>query len=143
MKTVLFCKIFTYYEIISYFEEMVLTFYLKMHCDIFFLWPIHWLIMFLFLNINVLCGFFSVFFHPCPCPCNDDNTSLLLLKAAEGFLFVVSCDRARILYVSESVRNILNYTRVNINWHKVVNHSLLDSNNYVPSLQTVHGNTWL
>lgn len=101
---------------------MVLTFYLKMHCDIFFLWPIHWLIMFLFLNINVLCGFFSVFFHPCPCPCNDDNTSLLLLKAAEGFLFVVSCDRARILYVSESVRNILNYTRVNMNWHKVVNH---------------------
>ncbi|XP_031721672.1 aryl hydrocarbon receptor nuclear translocator-like protein 2 isoform X3 [Anarrhichthys ocellatus] len=58
--------------------------------------------------------------HKSSIPPHDDLRHLLL-RAADGFLLIVSCDRAKVLFISESVSKILNLSRFELTGQSLFN----------------------
>lgn len=42
----------------------------------------------------------------------DQELKHLIIEAANGFLFVLSCDDSRVIYVSDAIYPVLNVTQV-------------------------------
>lgn len=58
----------------------------------------------------------------------DQELKHLILEAADGFLFVVSCDTGRIIYVSDSIAPVLNYSQVSKSMHRYIDESMPKDN---------------
>ena len=63
------------------------------------------------LRFCVTCIYVAIFTHA---------LRLCVLQAADGFLFVVQCDTARIIYVSDSVTPVLNQSQVRVDIYSLI-----------------------